>query len=239
MNIWICKRIAAALATALLLSGCSPSSEGAAKGPRFGLSRQAPETVTVARGAIVVGGPRGYCIDKGASRLRGNTAFVLMASCSAIMQKTDAITPDVPGILTVSVAGQTDAAPATSAVLDQMALFLNTPDGQATLARDGQADSVTILQIRREENAVLVQLDDRSTNTTPGLQPGYWRGFFDLNGRLITISVIGFERRPMPAENGLDLLRSVLARIRHETPTQNSTVTAPSPRLRLFRRLLN
>lgn len=236
MYTWISSRLAAALATVLLVSGCVAAPEG--KSPRLGVSRTASDTVAVAGKSIVIGAPQGYCVDRRGSRLTGDTPFVLLASCASLMPDAELMLPVVPALLTASVARQTDAAPATDAALDQLIRFISSPDGRATLARDGQAGSVRILESRREAGAVVVRMRDQSTDITPGLEQTYWRGFFDLNGRLITISVVGFANWPLSEENGLALLRAFLTRIRKETVAQSATV-APLRRKRPFPGLFN
>jgi len=245
MSIWTCKRVVAAPFAALLLTGCLAIPETGAA-PRLGLSRTAPKTVSVARGDVVIGGPPGYCIDRGGSRLRGETAFVLLASCASITQNPEAGSPGSPAILTASVAEQSNAASATEAALDQLERFITSSGGRATLARDGQPGSVEILQTHRESRAVLIRLRDSSTNPAPGLEQTYWRGFFDMNGRLLTISVKSFENYPISAGAGLATLRGFLARIRSETSARNVASATkvlprvlPRPGKRLFPGLFN
>ncbi|MCP3972539.1 MAG: hypothetical protein GY717_19900 [Rhodobacteraceae bacterium] len=206
----------AVLAALLMLAGClqSPIGGGAAK-------RKLPETIRVAGGAIVVGGPAGYCVDRGGSRLGGDTAFVLLGSCASIMRDAGVIAPPNPGLLTASVASGTGTGTesATDAALKQLRDFLVSENGRAALARDGLAGSVEIIESRVESSAVLIHLRDHGANITPGLDKSYWRGLFDLNGRLVTISVLGFAGQPMSTDAGLATLRGFLARIRTETET--------------------
>ena len=115
--------------------------------------------------------------------------------------------------------------------------FLRTPSGRAALARDGQPDSVNILTTRTEKGVVLIRLRDSSASTTPRLDSTYWRGFFDLDGRLITISAFDFVGQSVSADDGLRLLRIFHSRIRYETAQQTAGVTsetAAKPQKKLF-----
>lgn len=232
MSIWTSRTAATLCVSAITLGGCDG-------GPGGGLGplRKPPQTISVAGGSVIIGGPPGYCIDRGASRVGGDTAFALLASCASIAQDLRAGAPPQLGILTASVAGPSGDEPAIGAPLDALARFVETPAGRATLARDGQAASVEILRSLSEQNAVLIQLRDSSPNSTGGLVDTYWRGFFNLNDRLITISVVEFADQPMSADESLSVLRAFLARIRRETSVQatnSARISAPAARKGLF-----
>ncbi len=236
MSIWISRRGAAALIAVLFLTACAETP--AVNTRDFGFARKAPQTVAVANRSVVIGGPPGYCVDKAASRLRGDTAFVLLGSCASITQDPNAAAPGIPGILTASVAEETGGGPATDAALGQLQRFIETPAGRGTLARDGSAESVDILDARRESGAIFIYLRDTSAGAIPGMDDAYWRGLFNLNGRLVTVSVVSFADRPLTADAGLQTLRAFLSRIRAETPQQNADSVASAPRRGFLQTLL-
>ncbi len=202
---------------------------------------EAPDTVTVARRSVVIGGPPGYCIDRGGSRLKGDTAFVLLGSCASILQDLGAGAPPVPALLTASVGAAGPQAPGTTAAaLDQLALYFETPAGRATLARDGVADAVEIFSTSREGDALIIHLRDASETGNPGLDDVYWRALLDVNGRLVTISVVSFADRPLSGGEGLETIRAFVDRIRRETPATGAPAradVAENPRKNLFRTL--
>ena len=197
-------------------------------------------TIAVAGDSIVIGGPRGYCVDKSSSRLRGQTAFVLLGGCAVLSGDDHDEVPTFPGILTASV-DQRGFGTATPETLDKLAKFVTTTDGRAVLARDGRAESVNVLGVLRDNSAVLIHLQDESGFQIPGIEATYWRGLFELNGRLITASVLGFKDHPLPAREGLTTLQAFLARIRKETPSspdamvQADVGVANAPILQKFR----
>ncbi len=229
MNIWIFR---SALGLALLaLTGCLEAP--AVNSRDFGFARSAPQTIAVANQSVVIGGPPGYCIDRGGSRVGGDTAFVLLGSCASIARDAAAGAPRVPGILTASVDKENGGA----AVLAHLERFVGSPEGRAAMARDGSAESVSVLDTLNESGALFVYLRDTSANSILGLDDTYWRGFFDLNGRLITVSAVSFANQPQSGDAGLATLRAFLARIRSESPNisaEAAGAVAPEPRKKLL-----
>lgn len=236
MFIWIFKR-SIALAALVGLAGCLAAPVVSKQDTSYAFGTQ---TITVANDSIVIAGPKGYCVDKSASRLRGQTAFVLLGGCAVLSGDDHDEIPSFPGILTASV-DQRGIGAATPETLDQLAKFVSTEAGRAVLARDGRAESVTVLGVLRDNNAVLIHLQDQSGFQIPGIEATYWRGLFELNGRLITASVLGFKDHPLPAREGLATLQAFLARIRKETPPMPTTTAlqdtdvANAPILQKFR----
>lgn len=178
-----------------------------------GRAPTAPDSVTVAQGDVVIAGPQGYCIDKASSRLRGGAPFVLLASCSSVTGSAEAEQPGSPGLLTASVDRRMEAPPSAEA----LRAFLQSQAGQASLARDGNPDSVEILETNILKSALLVRIRDTSGGT-PGLSQTYWRGLLVLNDRLITVTAAAFEARPIASDTLKGKLVAFIARIRGETP---------------------
>lgn len=199
----------AGAALILGLGACS------ADGPSFNLSvgRSATEIVAVAGGAVVVGGPPGYCIDRRGSALSGQPAFVLLASCASLTRRIEDGAPEAPGLLTASVDTTSGEVPD----LQELRSFLRSAPGRATLARDGQAASVTVRESAVRGGALIFELRDTSAPTTEGLAEIYWRGLFALEGRLITVTVNAFDARPLGSDAGRRKLEQLIARIRLET----------------------
>ncbi len=189
-------------------------------GPDVGMGAigfaRAPDRVVVASKSIVIVGPRGYCVDRSATRDSVNGAFVLLGSCASIANNGRAAAPRIPGVLTASVSDQSSAD--ISASLDELESFFTSTEGRAALARDGQARSITILSTRRKNGAFYLHVRDDSENRVVSLAPIYWRGLFDVRGRIVTVTVTGFKDRPMSAVVGFATLNAFAARIRRENP---------------------
>ncbi|MEP3916940.1 hypothetical protein [Ascidiaceihabitans sp.] len=212
MFTWICKPLACCVAL-IGLAGCLAAPVTSQRDTRHTTGLR---SVAVADKSVVIGGPDGYCIDKTASRLRGDTAFILLGSCTIISGDDHDAVPQVPGILTASI-DQKSAATVTPRLLDQFAGFVISDAGRAVLARDGRTESVTVQGVLRERDAVLIHLTDTSAFQIPGIEPTYWRGIFALNGRLISASVLGFQDHPLGPTEGLATLEAFLEQIRTKT----------------------
>ncbi len=230
MSIWTSRGAALAILTLTMLPGC----EG---GP--GATRDAPTAFPVAGGAVVIAGPPGYCIDTGGSRDSGGSAFVLLGSCASVANDPEAPIPPVPGILTASVEDGAGDVDAFLRSLDQTEAFIRSAPGRAALARDGSAASVQVLESQRQDQALYLRISDTSKGMQ-GVAPEYWRGLFDLNGRLVTASAMSFADRPMSSGHALDTLRAFVIQIRAETPTLAELAAAPpEPERGLFGALID
>lgn len=182
----------------------------------FGFLRGAPEKVVVAGKSVVIAGPPGYCVNSSATRNSESGAFVLLGSCASIANSARATAPQSPGLLTASISGASGATIGDS--LDRLEAFFRSDSGRAALARDGTTDSVRILRAHQQDDAFYIHARDTSAGGVNGISQDYWRGLFDINGRIVTVSVVGFKARPMSDENGLSTLDAFAARIRAENP---------------------
>jgi hypothetical protein len=222
MSTWISEshaRLRAALfVMTAVLAGCAGLPDIAAGG--FGLSGRAVERAALAGGEVLIAGPPGFCVDRSTIRDDESGAFVLLGSCASISNSTRAPAPAVPAVLTVPVSPRSGSA--ISAAIDGLEPYFASEAGLAALARDGRAASVEVLDTRREGGAFYIRLRDTS-GTHGDLQQVYWRGLFDVNGRIVTISVTGFANRPISSQAGLALLETFAARIRSESRTAGQT----------------
>ncbi|TCO73517.1 hypothetical protein [Rhodovulum euryhalinum] len=220
MSTWISdplprgRSIAAGL-VALALAGCVGGGPGATAGlGGFAASRAAPQKVTLSDGVVAIAGPRGFCIDGTATRDGENGAFVLMASCAAITGRRTAPTPATDALLTASVAANPGpgGSPEDRALV--LARYFSSDEGRAALARDGRAASVTVDQMFDRDGLFFLRARDRSAGLKAGLRDDHWRAIFEVNGRIVTASVVGFETTPISDEAALAVLREFADRIR-------------------------
>ena len=205
------RRITASLGVLLLavsLAACVTEGAGPATG------KPAPARMAVSGGAVVVGGPQGYCIDTGASRDGQDAAFVLLGSCAAISGSFRALSPKRPGVLTASVAaGQADAG-TFSASFPAMARFLSSPAGRAALSRSGKAESIVIRSITSADGVMFVHAEDKAPAPGQDLDADYWRALLVVKGRVVTLSVLALSDKPLTAEAKKTLLEGFVAKIR-------------------------
>ncbi len=200
-------RTSSALLTTTLLSACVSAID---------VGRAAPQKLAVPAAQIMVAGPPGFCIDERASRISGaGGAFVLLGSCASIAGNARAPQPETPGLLTVTVADGTTGDAVIARTLDDLAAFFRTPDGRATLSRTGDPTSIEVLDVRLAQDTLYLRARDAATEK--GMSDDYWRALFGVNDRLLTVSVAGFETRPMSPEAGRAMAEDLATRIRAES----------------------
>ena len=172
----------------------------------LGVSRAAPERVQLADGLIVAGAD-GWCVDSTTSRRGDDRVVVVLGSCAAIAG-TEQASPDVDGVVTVSV----DADDAEPPSLDALESFFGTEAGRAALARNGQANSIDILDMRESDGILVLHAADESV--APGIAPDVWRALFDLQGRFVSISLFGVAAQPISPDLGRATLANQVDRLR-------------------------
>ncbi len=173
----------------------------------LGLSRNAPNQIELPDGTIVAGAT-GWCIDEATSRAGGGTIVVVLGSCAAIAREPAAPRPSVPGVVTVSVESEPGSVPDG----ETLQKFFVSDDGRAALARDGQAESVAILETRLEDD--LLYLHAADTSAAPGASNEIWRALFGLGGRFVVVSFYSRLEDAIEAEDGLNTLAAQVARLR-------------------------
>lgn len=170
----------------------------------------------MAERAVVVAGPPGFCVDPSARR-DGRESFVLLGSCASIARDPDGATPEIPGLMTVVVSSERNAITDIPGRADMLAGFFRSKAGRAALSRTGRAESVEVFDIRQDGRALFIRARDTSDGPLLGMSQEYWRALLDVNGHLVTVSLIGFEDRPISPEDGLRLVRAAAERIATES----------------------
>ncbi len=206
MSTWISRILFAA--AGLALAACSGGIDVG--------RRSAPEVVSVAGRSVAVAGPPGFCIDPSARR-DGEESFVLLGSCASIARDPDGATPEIPGLMTVVVSSEGEAITDIAGRADILSTFFRSAAGRAALSRSGRAETVEVFDIRRDGRALFIRARDTSATPLSGMSQEYWRALLDVNGRLVTVSLIGFEDRPISPEDGLRLVRTAAERIAAES----------------------
>lgn len=196
----------------LALAGCAElDGLGLAGGP------VPPEaTVTVSRSAVTISGPRGFCVDPSATKDRDGQAFVLLGNCAAITRSGAAPQPRIRALLTAAVRETEAIEVAEQAPL--LEAFLRSDNGRAMLSRESDPATVDILESFQQGDVLYVHARDNSAGYAPGMSSDHWRAIFDLDGRVVSVAVLGFEANPLSRAEGLRAVREFAARIQRDNP---------------------
>ena len=208
------------LALLLCLGGCalapSPAAQTAPAPPPQSRPTvpTVPLRIAVAKGQIVIAGPKDYCIDLPAARDGAQGAFVLIASCAAIAGTPAAGAPQMPAVLTATVSGAASQpiAPQLAALND----FFRSNAGRAALSRNGRAANVTLVRAWGSDGVFYLAATDVSPAGAQKPQPEFWRAVFDLKGRIVTLNVSGPQSRPLGPEAGRATLEAFVRQVRKE-----------------------
>jgi len=223
MSTWTSDLIRApvcALAGLLLLGGCF----GELSLPRLEFAPRPDSTldrIEVARGAVVIAGPRGYCVDRQGSRPGNDPAFVLLGACDAIAGDVPATRPIRRAILTATVV----ALPAGAALPapDVVAGFLQSEDGRTMLSRSGDAAQVEILASIVSADTVLMRIRDRGRLDGPRVADTYWRAVFAHDRHMVTLAVLAPAGTSIASASQRVLLEQFIDRVRAVNATESDT----------------
>jgi len=201
-----------ALAAGVLV-GCDQVSSGIADGlASIGAPRDATNegirTLSLLGGDVLARGPEGYCIDHMASDAR--RGFVVMAGC-ALLSADAVVMPTLDGLITVQF-----GAPDTASVTDNedaFAAFLKSDAGRGLLAGSGDIANMSEVSTVSDRAGVLARFEDSSGPGFAGTSGPQWRGFLDVRGRLVTISVLSFDRNTLSRSEGERLLVVAMAEV--------------------------
>ena len=173
-----------------MLTGCVP---GYAAGRK----------VAILDGSIQVGMAAGYCIDRAASRERDNAAVILMGRCNTSV-------PELPAVLSLTV-GPSGSGGAVLGDTKALADYFRTPEGRATLSRDGRAKDVTVLEAIPGDGIFTLRVRDAAVGE-------YWRTITSIRGRLVTLSAVGTEAAPLDPAKGRTILNRAMAELIRANP---------------------
>jgi hypothetical protein len=212
MSTWInsARGGAQAAAAALVLSGLLSACMMPAG---LGLRTGAPRTVAVAGGALNLGASQGFCVDQSTLRDDGASAFVLFGNCAALSGNASDPVPAHPVVLTAAVSAGAEVG-ALSESYPQMTEFFRSDAGRAALSRDGNADTVEVLDISQEDELLLLHLSDSAPMGGAAVAEAYWRAITAVNGRILSIAVLPLKDRPTDPETQAQILRQFAAQIR-------------------------
>lgn len=213
-----------AVAALCLLAGCTLGEPDAGQRPdesRF--PGPPPSRMAVAQGAVIVAGPRGYCIDREASRDGGGAAaLTVLSPCRQLGGGPFGPRPDHSAVLTAAVAPD-DRTLDIAAAGTALAGFFASDAGRAALSRSGAAATVAVQESFAEGDAWLLHLSDTAPFAWGAVQAEYWRALLPAGGRMVTLAVLTLPEAPLTREAGLALLRDFVAALRDSTPAGQNT----------------
>ena len=172
---------------------------------------------------VAVEPPDGYCIDHKAIEVTENSAFVLISDClddeqinaanaAKRSEKQIDLPRSFPGLLTVTISGA-QALGSDSSALDAFEALLASDAGRALLGRGNNGSNGKVIATRRSGGAVYVLIEEDS-GASPIFAPRFWRGFIDINDRLVLVTVSSFSDRPIADDSALAFLATEMARLR-------------------------
>ncbi|MGF1446847.1 MAG: hypothetical protein ACFBRM_11705 [Pikeienuella sp.] len=196
--------------------------------PAYAFLEEGPErAVLLARGVALVLAPvEGLCLTRGSFSASRSGAFAVIADCvteAAVVSPVAEgsaldLPPSFPGLVTIAISG----APArreggAEAQLAELESLLGAGEGLEMLGRNGDGGTVELVEMVRGDGAsaaLYVHVRDSHKGGLALLAPDFWRGFVEIRGRLVLVTVSGFRDRPIDEGEMMDLLRRQVARLR-------------------------
>lgn len=208
----------------LALAGCVegldlPGALGGAGGS------PAPERVQVTSDAVVITGPRGFCVDPISTADDGDTGFALLGNCAAISGRARAPQPDVAAVLTAAVSAPSQGATLAES-LPELDGYFRSDAGRAILSRTGEADSVEILETRQSGGMFLLHARDTSAGAVVGVAQDYWRAYMDVGARVVTLTLLSLADHDIPDSTALETLTAFAATVQAANPGSTGTTIA-------------
>ncbi|WP_284163848.1 hypothetical protein [Frigidibacter sp. SD6-1] len=179
-------------------------------------AKGAPSKMKIGPGGLTIAAPPGFCVDTKASHNLETGAFVLFGSCAALGQSTFAAKPKKAAILTAYVTPGAPEGDVFAASFPSMAKFLASDPGRKALSRAGKAKTVTIQRIVSAKDVLYILASDSARLEGQEVEPDYWRALFALDGQIVTLSVLGLTKQPLPPDEKRSLLEKFVSKVRSE-----------------------
>lgn len=178
-------------AVALLLAGCAEPPPGVA-GKGVHQPAQALRAIQVAQNDVTIAGPRGYCVDPGATREAPSGAFVLLGSCAALERDAAG---GAGAVLTASISQP--GLPGRNPAPAELEQFFRSAEGRAALAQDGRASSLTLKGLHARDGVLFLSLRDASAARPDRLADDSWRAIFALDDRVVSLTATSLAEAPL------------------------------------------
>ena len=195
-------------ALSLILIGCAGGQEHLSPG-----IDPVPRAVTVSSADIpvVIAAPQGFCVDRATIDENPQGVFMFLSDCHIRENGRGARTP-ITAILTASVSpsGLPGVEQGLKPALTALAQFLNTPVGAFSLSKSNVEGAANILESKQSERALYLLIHDTAFNDQAGASNRFWRAFTEINGRLVALSVTGYNGNDPDEERALRIIRAFM-----------------------------
>lgn len=170
---------------------------------------------------VAVEPPEGYCLDEEAIAVSRRSAFALVTDCMESQEAAlangdsgETLPRTFPGILTVTVSGEAAFGEEPGALAAFQSL-LGTEAGGRLLGRGDGSGPGRVVAAKRVGGTLYVLIEEaRAEGSESIFAPGFWRAFTEINGRLVLVTVSGFNDRPLGEDEMLAFLASQITRLR-------------------------
>ena len=196
-----------AAAAMLVLAACDPATMGAAPGKSGATASRA--RLDVAGRAVTIVPPGGFCIDPDSISSSDDGAFVLMTDCGRAGEGGGQGRVGAAMTASVSTGGFAGEGDTDAGSLADLAEFVASGEGRAVLGRSGQPDRVRVLNTQVSGDVLYVLVEDRGAQPIAGIERQFWRAFLEVNGRLVALSVLGFEGAGLAPQSALDQIAAL------------------------------
>ena len=195
-------------ALSLILIGCAGGQEHLSPG-----LDPVPRAVTISSAdvPIVIAAPQGFCVDRATIDEAPQGVFMFLSDCHIRDNGRGARTP-ITAILTagISPTGLPGVEQGLKPALTALAEFLNTPVGAFSMSKSNVEGAATILQSKQSERALYLLIHDAAYNDQAGASNRFWRAFTEINGRLVSLSVTGYNGNDPDEERALRIIRTFM-----------------------------
>ncbi|QDL90445.1 hypothetical protein FDP22_00730 [Paroceanicella profunda] len=210
------RTLAPGILLAAALAACSPPAVSVDSGMQVRRATRSEVLVSADGRSVSIVPPEGYCVMRDSVRTGEKVVFSLMGECTPDASAEDADDRAPAGLLTASVSYAPLFHPTESHddSLDALEEFLGSDRGLSLVGRGGAAERLKILESYRENDALLLLVENSGEQVIPISAPHFWRAFLELNDRMVSVSVSTFRDRPAEDRQMLALLRRFIAGLR-------------------------
>lgn len=161
-------------------------------------------------GAVVVRGPRGYCVDAKSLRKTASNRLVLLGSCESLSGQPGVSA--APALIVVNVASRRAGREQPSAA----AIAASVAPKRPLEAIDG-------------DGVAIVHLDAGGDLALPGGDPRYWRAGMVINDHFVSLAVYGPKGSRYAGKAGKGFIMDLAESLRDASPVKRAVPAGTTP----------